>query len=210
MKKRLNFVLIVILTAMSIAVPIHADLSFYTKRSTWESAVNDAIVTENFNSVSPYILTEGVNSAGLIDIQLIGLSGPSEWNSINDGSGPLNINGSTFYQGGSNYSGADFINLLLPFTAKAFGGDFVSTHSADGLTLKVDGLQYEFSALLPAGVGTGFLGFVSTNSFSQVTLFDASKNETFGLDNVSFAAVPEPATICLLGLGALSLTRKKR
>jgi len=202
--------LIVSMALFFTSTPVQADLSFFHNRTLWENAVSGTIVTEDFNSVTPYYMTEGVNHAGLIDIELIGLSSVSQWNSINNGSGPLNINGSRYYQGGSNYSGANSINLLMPTTA--FGGDFISTHSAGGLTLRVGSLQYEFSSLLPNGAGSGFLGFVSTDPFSQITLFDASKNETFGLDNVSFVtAVPAPGAAILgfIGLGTVGWVKRR-
>jgi hypothetical protein len=85
------------------------------------------------------------------------------------------------------------------------------------LILQVAGLQYSFEQLLPLDDGDGFLGFISSNAFSTVTLFDPVQDdpvnnvfrlgETFGLDNVSFA-VPEPTTLLLLGMGGL-LIRKR-
>jgi hypothetical protein len=192
-----------------------ADLTFYTNRTTWETAIGEATTNENFDAVSPYLLSAGINSAGLISVELIGLAGQSIWNAIDAGSGTQSVNGSRFFQGGSNrnntagtLSGADFIDLHLPYAVTAFGGDFCSTHSGDGLTLSVNGQTYEFTDLLPTGAGSGFLGFISTDSFSTVRLFDAEKRETFGLDNISFAA-PEPATLVLLAFGGLTALRKR-
>jgi hypothetical protein len=196
-----------------------ADLVFYTDRSAWASAVNADITVENFDAVTPYFLAEGVNNAGLIDIEILNLSEINEFNSIDDGSSILNINETPFFRGGCLRADPDVvINLWLPSPGKAFGGDFISTHSSDGLILQVDGLQYSFEQLLPLDDGDGFLGFISSNAFSTVTLFDPVQDdpansvfrlgETFGLDDVSFA-VPEPATLFILGLGAL-LTRKRK
>jgi hypothetical protein len=210
---------LVFITALFLFLSVsfsHAALTFYTNRAAWETAVANPILTEDFDSIPPYLLQEGINSAGLIDIELINLVAPSIWNSINNGSGSQSVNGSPFYQGGSNannstgeLSGADFIDLHLPYAVIAFGGDFCSTHSGDGLTLSVNGESYEFTDLLPGGVGSGFLGFISTVPFTTVRLYDAEKRETFGLDNVSFA-VPEPGTLVLLAVGAISLLRKRR
>jgi hypothetical protein len=144
---------------------------------------------------------------------MVNLSQTNEFNFIDDG---LAWSGWTpFFQGNLHRNDPDaVINLILPSVANAFGGDFTSTHSSDGLTLQVDGLQYAFDQLLSSGDGSGFLGFISTGTFSTVTLFDSVKGayrlgETFGLDNVSFVAVPEPMTLILLGLGGLTL-RKRR
>ena len=196
-----------------------ADLVFYTDRSAWASAVNADITVENFDAVTPYFLAEGMNNAGLIDIEMLNLSEINEFNSIDDGSSVLDINETPFFRGGCLRADPDvLINLWLPSPGKAFGGDFTSTHSSDGLILQVGELQYSFEELLPLDEGDGFLGFISSNAFSTVTLFDPVQDdpannvfrlgETFGLDDVSFA-VPEPMTLSLLALGTIMLRRKR-
>ena len=198
---------LVIMMVMTMGLNAEAELTFYTNRTEWENAVNSPIVTETFNSVTPYFMTEGMNSAGLVDIELIAPVIVCEWNSINNGSSPLNMNGTPFYQGGSSGSnGARAINLYLPSLVTAFAGDFSTTHSTSELTLGVLGSNYEFTTLLPAEPGTGFVGFTSTAPILSVMFFDDHPNETFGLDNVSFP-VPEPATMALLGLSGLILRK---
>ena len=212
MKTKRYFTFTVTIAVVSFVAPAIAGLSFYTDRDAWESAVNGSIVTENFDSVPFYELSEGVNSAGLIDIELVNLAVVDKWNEINDGSSYSSVNGTPYYQGGCRYTDPDTIIVLhLPFSASAFGGDFYSTYSSDGngLMLQVNGLQYEFSDLMPFNDGTGFLGFVSSDAFSTVTLFDSSNNEVFGLDNVSFA-VPEPATMVLLSVGTICLRKRRK
>jgi hypothetical protein len=214
MKTKRYFTFAVIITVISFEIPAIADLSFYTNRSAWEGAVNGDIVTENFNSVSPDVLKEGINSAGLIDIELTNLVQANEFNSINDGSFFLNIDGTPFFRGACYppYPGAATI-IHLPFSASAFGGDFKSTYSSSGLMFEVNGLPYEFSDWMSSGSETGFLGFVLTDTFSSVTLFtledDLYYGESFGLDNVSFA-VPEPITLSFLVPGALCLQKRRK
>ncbi len=199
-----------------LTLPSTAELTFFTDRTAWETAVAEPVTVEDFDSIGTYQLIEGINNAGLIDIELINLAGQNEWNAVTSG-GSQNVNGTVFYQGGCNAnsetvsnSGADFIDLHLPRPVMAFGADFASTHSGDGLTLSVNGETFEFSNLLPAEQGSGFVGFISTEHFSVVRLFDADKREAFGVDNVSFALTPEPGTIALLALGGLGILRKRK
>ena len=164
---------------------------------------------------------EGVNHTGLIDIEMFNLSESNEFNSINDGLFPLDIDGTPFFRGGCLRADPDaVINLVLPSPASAFGGDFYSANSVDGLWLQVNGSQHKLGDEMDSDDGTGFLGFISTNVFTTVTLFDPVKNdfansvyrlgESFGLDNVSFAEVPEPMTMALMGLGGFLLRKRRK
>lgn len=196
-----------------------ANLTFFTDRTAWENAISGDIVTETFNTVTPYNFSEGTNAAGLLTVELLNISTTNEFNSIDNSlTSPVKVDQTTHLRGAClrNDTNAK-INLQLPYSVKAFGGDFVSTHSTDGLFLEIVGMQYAFAQLIPSD---GFLGIISSNAFSAITLFDPIQDdpdnkifrlgESFGLDNVSFAEVPEPATLGLLGLGGLCLFLKKR
>ncbi len=185
----------------------NASLMFFSDRTTWESALGGTIGTEDFNAVTPFAMSAGSNSAGQLDIVLTNLT--SSFNSIDNGAGILNIDGTTYYKGSA--TSAENIVIQLSQAVLGFGADFRSTHSASGLTLEIDSIMAEFTTLLPSGDGDGFLGVISTNAFSSVRLFDASQNESFGLDNVSFGgSVPEPTTLALMGLGLAGIGWKRR
>jgi hypothetical protein len=73
----------------------------------------------------------------------------------------------------------------------------------------------------PTATGTGYLHWdrntgqfssplVSFNSPVTKLVFHDEGSEDIGIDNLTVTPIPEPATICLLGLGALSLLRRKR
>lgn len=217
MNTKRHLTITVLIAVMFFAIPAKADLSFYTDRSDWEIAISGDISTETFDSVTPYFLVGGVNSAGLINIELVNLSEVNQWNSINNGSDVedfLTIDGTAFYQGGRRLTDPDtVIHLHRPFPVRAFGGDFTSTHSStdgNGLALLVNGTQYGFQQLLDFEEGSGFLGFIATADVSTVTLFAPENNETFGLDNVSFAVIPEPVSLSLLVFGSFYLQKRRK
>lgn len=221
MKQTLLFFLLIVF--FGVRCYVKGDMVFYTDRSVWEAAVNSDITIENFDSVPPYFLEAGVNPAGLVSIELLNHSQVNEFNSISDNSfSPLSINGSPFFRGLFHYADTDSVTrLILPSAVYAFGGDFVSAHSTDTLAIEVNGKQYLLDEKLdPLGDGDGFLGFISSQAFSGVSLFDPvitdldaepwviRGGESFGLDNVSFA-VPEPITLGLLGAGVRCFRRRR-
>ena len=166
--------------------------------------MNGDIELEDFDAVTPFFLTEGVNRAGLINIELLNISQANELNYIDDG---LAWSGWTpFFHGNLYYTDPDaMINLILP-SSMAFGGDFESADSHDGLILQVNGFQYQLGDEMDSDVGTGFLGFTSTDAFETITFFDQvqgafRRGESFSLDNVRLVEVPEPITLSFLGLG---------
>ena len=92
----------------------------------------------------------------------------------------------------------------------AFGFDWRDTDVSDGYELVVLGnsIGGSISAVpYPRTSGTGFFGFVSDTPFSSVLLRQVQRGgvlEDMSMDNVRFsaAAVPEPASLAVFGIGA--------
>jgi hypothetical protein len=105
-------------------------------------------------------------------------------------------------------------NLVVSFDTPitAFGADFRSFNDVENRTaIVVDGV----TIAPPIGDDDflhSFFGITSTVAFTTVT-FVGLQNDVFGIDNVTFATVPEPSTLALAALGALGLlfaARRKR
>ena len=184
-----------------------ATLVVYTDRATWEGVVG-GFVTEDFNGVTPGSLSLGVNNVGLISIELFDQVAE---NRIDSGSGFNNINGTNFWNGNMDAFGNPSSAMILQDSIIAFGADWTDTTTGGLLTATIGGETLLFSDYL-SGAGGGFLGVVADSPFSSIA-FDTEHGgaEQFGMDDFSFSAVPEPATLMLLGLGlaGIGYSRKK-
>lgn len=203
---------------LSFLQPASADpIDVYTSRASWETALGGVIQTENFNGLTPGALSLGSNSAGLIDIDISGSS--VRENAINDGSHPLDIDGSNFYLGdvARSVTGAStLVSLVFPGAVLGFGADWESTTSLRGLTVTINGETVVFSDHL-TGLGSGFLGFVAASSFTEADLDleenTSGANELFGMDDISFGdgdRIPEPLSLALLAAGTVALALRRR
>ncbi len=102
------------------------------------------------------------------------------------------VNGVSSEVGISGYPANTYLQL------SRVGSTFYLKTSADGLTwTSLTGLE--------AGITRADIGDVQVGIFQSN--FNADWTGTMEFDN--FSITPEPATICLLGLGALALIRKK-
>lgn len=190
----------------------------YTTEAGWLAALGAAMVsTENFASSPLGNLAAGTTDIGLFNITI---NKAGTYTMIANGG---NVNATREYQGrfcDGNPGCDDATAMSFGFDAPlvGFAGDWWSTISGDLLTMLVNGTTIKFSDYLTTP-GTGFLGVVDSAGFSTITFGIENRSspfaEVFSLDNArlaSGAAIPEPATLGLLGLGlaGLGLARRRK
>ncbi len=171
-------------------------------------------------------------TSGLTTVDFNGIAAPGSF--VFFGTGPLNLSGVTFTGNnqmfvidpgyyGSPYPDGGFLNSdysstntivvsNLPAGTTAVGVDFGGLFTG-GATFSITLSTGEtFVASTPGSIEDGFLGFVGFTSSTPITSIQFDMPDAPGynaLDNFVFgsaqAAVPEPASLTLLGLGAFGL-----
>ena len=217
--KRGGIVLVVVVAALMAAGPASAAvITVYTNQAAWEAAVGGMFETETFDGlpVTTPLAANTTHALGLVEFEY---PGAPDIGSYDDdlpaitGDPDREFQGSVYqatWGGGDTKPGPH--EFTFPYDVMAFGADFRTTTSGAMLTATMAGETIAFDDYL-ADPGTGFLGVVSDTPFTTV-VFDADgggyTNEQFYMDDLSFSNIPEPATLSLLGLGALGLVRRRR
>lgn len=178
----------------------------FTNRALWEAA-NPGFTTETFSTPTG-LLPIGTTSLANVDVTLFGTA-----NNTTEVAGGQFIG---FIQNDPSSNDIYKIRLTFPEPVTAWGADFTSAATGNILISTANGNSYNFSTVL-GSPGNGFFGSVEDAPFQWVDLTTASFTffgEYFQMDNLSFSAVPEPATFlvwsCLSAIGGVIVYRRKR
>ena len=196
---------------------LQAQLTVFTDRSDWENALGGLIVvTEDFNSIDPFEFADGQTlvTSNLSVTRDGSMNGGDGFLAIADGSEFGNLDGTNFLDGETGASPHEVVSFdFLGRSAFAFGADFFSPFSGDGIALSVAGEIVLLDSI--AGFDSGFVGVISDSAFTTVDIIGNPEKLTFqelwSADNVSYA-IPEPSSAVWLTslVAAFAIRRRKR
>lgn len=190
--------------------PAYATVITFDSRTAWETALNGAVQTENFDRLPEGTLIPRLtHNLGLIDFTYDG-----ELFMLGSGEAPAiqSFEMNRFFVGtpfrtengaGITRPGPHVFSTQTPIFA--FGADFRGIDAAD---LIIDVARESFSLMKILTGPNGFFGIISDTSFNIITMSAGSlnvQNEAFTMDDFSVSSVPLPGSIVLLGSALASL-----
>ena len=199
----------IVLCAFAAPAALAQSFTTFGDESAFLSAAGD-VMLEDFNDEPLVPRMDG----GTIDADGFTITSDAARIGLLPGTTFGNADGTPFFDGFVTTDPGETITFTFDAPVTSFGGTFTGPSSGAGVGLFVDGTRVLSSLDFVTGSANSFLGFTSDTPFTSLTLDrsgdTATFGEIFGLDNVFFGVVPEPATAGLLGVAGLALLRRRR
>jgi PEP-CTERM motif len=194
------------------AMSAQAAVSGFSDRDLWAAAASPTAL-ETFDSLATGAVTSlasvgvssmsGVNYLGSAVGQFVTSEFALPFPMFVAGTLPSSENflSNDMSPGGGYATGSLTFNFATPMTA-------VGAYVADGAPLGGFSIELFDGATSLGNISVGnrtlpdsFVGIVSTLAFTSAKFYAVNTSDSWGLDNLEVAAVPEPRTLLLMGLG---------
>lgn len=194
-----------------------AGITIFTDRTAWELAAGGLgdVFLEDFNSQAVQTINDGATlDTGLIQITRDGSANGGDGDlEIRAGTSFGNIDGTNFLYGETGVEPHETVRVGFGGTAiVAFGADFVSPFSGDGIGIKIGDEVFLLDSI---GAGDGFFGFIDdTGSYDTIEIVGTTEpiffQELWQADNFGFVFIPAPSALGIMGLAGLAAARRRR
>jgi hypothetical protein len=198
-----------------IAASAGATVTVYTDRGAWLAAAGGSTGFEDFNSTALQTFADGqtLNFASGLSITRDGSPNGADGDlAISAGTQFGNIDGTTHLDGETGADPHEIVNLNFGTAVFAFGADFSSPFSGDGIGLQIGNDLVLVDTI--SGFDVGFFGIVSNGAVSDIQIVGNPATDTFQelwqADNFEWTAIPTPGAATMLGLAGLAAARRRR
>jgi hypothetical protein len=187
---------------MLIAVTIEsasAAITTYTSRASFNAAVGST-TTQNFNSyLSDTSFRTAVVDVG--DFSLSATGSPTTGYDLIDVNPDVgtDVDGTTNVRAATSNSPLTTVVFTFNSPITAFGADFRDLNN-DAIRTQLLAAGDNVVPPIGGNIGLSFFGFTSSVPFSTV-VFAPVTLDVYGIDNVSYANVPEPSTFLIATIG---------
>jgi len=188
----------------------------FQDRAQWEAAIaaatTESVVTQDFNEAPLANVADG-ETVDLGNLEVTRTASPTGGGSLSFGERPFGtIDGTRLLDGISGNAPHDVIDITFDGNEVfAFGGDFLSPFSQDGIGLRVSGELVLLDFI--EGGSQGFAGLIFDGTVDVVQIVgnpaQLAPIENYSADNFAYA-VPNPGTMAVLSLGGLTAARRRR
>lgn len=194
--------LVAVLSIAGMALQTEAAFTVYTSRAAFLAAAGATVFEETFTENFAMV------------------AGDNFYNDVNYRTSPNKGANNIF---GGRFIGDEFtsvatpnettsLEIILPQNVIAWGADFVSANSFNGIEFVINGTTIKIGDYL-AAPGDGFFGVISTSVFTSIDVRGSGEtpNEFYNMDNMLWGGkIPSPGSLAVAAAGGLLATRRRR